>query len=544
MHDLPTDEQEEEDRETQEVLLGSRAPAPVSCRHRRRTVQGSIATAALLTFAGGAATVGRPSGSSSAAARRSSVLKAAVPGVKLNKSNTGCENTEAIRFGSHTIQGMDECATLCLAEQDCVQFNWAHRSEDNCALLNGPCVQATVSEWDLYDRIPTRAPNTTAASTTAAPNSTAAPTPATPAHTANTTTTRIVVPYFDSHWALWVDDADFRLKTPDGADAQYIFENGRAGCATGKFDCPVGGVMQAVVGGPPLEKDWDARFAAVTKATPGEDGCQETSTPRVFASARISKNGMLSRFNGFGNEVLWALWVGAPLSLCTPPGQHDTWARYFQPIGSAECSGCQAEIFSGGNCAGAYASSTLPAADLGRMKRYVYSKIFKFTTDVVKKRHALLKSFSISGDPLIGVHMRRGDKIMETNEAYIGAESFAQAILEQCTKLGHSACSVYVASDDPNARSELQAQMPGTKVLAQDVLPAELYNVRNLPTEDEGSKDQLESSFIMDLSILVHADVFIGTSSSNVGRWVNFMRPENKTSISLDQGGSFTTLNC
>merc|ERR1711920_485069 len=100
------------------------------------------------------------------------------------------------------------------------------------------------------------------------------------------------------------------------------------------------------------------------------------------------------------------------------------------------------------------------------------------------------------------------------------------------------------ASDWSDARGELQQQLPQMVVVSQDRLSPELYTVRNEEWEDESAKDMAEASFVLDLSMLVHASVFIGTSTSNVGRFVYFMRPGNVPSISLDCGGSFLMLNC
>merc|ERR1711966_59917 len=120
----------------------------------------------------------------------------------------------------------------------------------------------------------------------------------------------------------------------------------------------------------------------------------------------------------------------------------------------------------------------------GDIKRFIYSKLYRFKPEILAQKDALKKGFALTGAPLIGAHMRRGDKFSETQTAALGGDVFAKVIREECTKLGHEACDVFVASDDPAAKAEL----PESLVVTQDDLSPELYTVRNLPTEDDTTK--------------------------------------------------------
>merc|ERR1719382_771201 len=108
-----------------------------------------------------------------------------------------------------------------------------------------------------------------------------------------------------------------------------------------------------------------------------------------------------------------------PISLCTGGGVRDSWRQYFKPPGFSECSQCGGvSQFAAGVCSGAYASRFLNEHTLVDLKRFIYSKIFKFNAKVLKKRAALIKGLALGGVPLIGVHIRRGDKKWETGNDY------------------------------------------------------------------------------------------------------------------------------
>lgn len=80
------------------------------------------------------------------------------------------------------------------------------------------------------------------------------------------------------------------------------------------------------------------------------------------------------------------------------------------------------------------------------------------------------------------------------------------------------------------------------QIVQQDRLSDDVYAVRNNCDTAADMVDQSENSFVMDLLMLVHSSSFIGTASSNVGRFVFFMRAGDKPSVSLDE--DFTERNC
>jgi len=506
------------------------APAPAPVRSPRcRALQGAVVLLFQLGVAGLMANfvMHRHGASSAAGARGASSLEQVqvtdqpanastanlmTDKFALNKTKTGCLNTADIRLLSRTVVSSDECAYWCRGMVNCLQFNFNPNPSDedggeNCVLFRDWCDQMHDDKWSLYNDAGGKITNDAA------------------------------VLGFDSRWEVETNQ-DF-----------WIFDD-TCGCPRSYFECPVAGVADLIAAGAPPQQAWQASFDLVAgkRYQAGDHVCDEATGPRLLAKARISPSGLGSRMNNFANEALWAMWAGMPLTLCTPVGYHDSWPTYFEAVNFSRCSECggSESVFASGACAGAYASRSLMEDTLADMKRYIYSRLFAFNAQVLARRDALLKQLGLTGEQYIGVHIRRGDKIRELvpGQNFVDVDIFAQKVRESCVVLGKPTCKVYVASDWADAVGELQRRVPEMQFVAQERLPEVMYNVRNDRREDEGWKDQAEASFVLDLSMLVNSDVFVGTSSSNVGRFIYFMRPANKTSVSLDDAGSFLTLNC
>merc|ERR1712032_128233 len=257
--------------------------------------------------------------------------------------------------------------------------------------------------------------------------------------------------------------------------------------------------------------------------------------------------GLGSRLNNLANEVLWAMWAGLPLSACTPIDQHNAWQHNFVIEGFSSCSSCSGLGLTGSSCAAAQASWTKDEEATADMKRFIYSKLFKFKQEVVEESESMATKLGLDGVPYVGVHLRRGDKSIELEEDFVSLQSFAEEVEKQCKalKAGGKACQVFVATDRPDLIPEFKAALPGVNVVTQeDVTPGGMYLVRNGDDDDEASKIASESPFLLDLHMLIKSDVFVGTASSNIGRFVFFNRAKDEPSVSLDDEGSFFKRNC
>jgi len=437
-----------------------------------------------------------------------------------NKTGSGCSNSAEILLGQKTVlRNVQNCAARCMGLLACRQFMYidaasSHPEAGGCYLFSGEC-QRVEGDWDLYDIIGQRI-------------------------TSNATFTGFAS---GKYWTLPTSRPEHWKDAPNDQ-----------GCTRRSFQCLVEGVEEMVEGREPSSEHWSEIWKTIVTAPAETDeqvGYQchrEGLVPGLFATAQLGEGGLGSRLNNFANEFLFAMWAGLPVSVCTPPGAHDSWFKYFDYSGFPLCSSCGDNQCTTGACAGAYASRAMNEDNLIQIKRWMYQKLFRFNEEVQKSRADLIKELGIGGSPYVGVHIRRGDKAQEFNdgETFITVETFAQEVRKQCEGLpkANGTCTVFIATDSPEVKAELGAQLTDMQVVSQGDLPPELLNIRNRAGENDGVKQAAEQSFVLDLSMLIAADAFVGTASSNVGRFVFFLRPEDKPSVTLDDAGSFITRNC
>merc|ERR1712217_353191 len=107
---------------------------------------------------------------------------------------------------------------------------------------------------------------------------------------------------------------------------------------------------------------------------------------------------------------------------------------------------------------------------------------------------------------------------------------------------------VFVASDEARGISAMMAALgPGFNVLAQSRGAEHAYAIRNRGNGGRAPLSDVRASevtFLVDVGILVRSTAFVGTASSNVGRFIFFMRDAAAISISLDDGGNFLRRHC
>lgn len=83
--------------------------------------------------------------------------------------------------------------------------------------------------------------------------------------------------------------------------------------------------------------------------------------------------------------------------------------------------------------------------------------------------------------------------------------------------------AVFCASDDP----------PSCEAL-QDELGAKYFEVLATTGNKLSGSDDALSEYLLDVGLLRASTVFFGTGSSNLGRFVSFLRGPEKLSLSLD----------
>jgi hypothetical protein len=267
-----------------------------------------------------------------------------------------------------------------------------------------------------------------------------------------------------------------------------------------------------------------------------------------------AKRGFGSDMNNFVNEALVAMYTGRPFSICAPEGIRNLWAENFVDPGLHRCSTCVLpksieDVSPGAWAAGAQTSvaevgaSSERAFRLVDIKRFLYKKLFVLRPEVQSALEQLQEELGLTHEPYVGVHIRRGDKRAESG-FFRTTEDFAFEAQRLCHALGIK--KVFLASDDSSEFEYLRGNMTQLsdssteliQVVEQPRLAARTYAQRG------ALKQSAEQVLINDIMLLIRADAYVGTSSSNLDRFVWFQRDPTTQSVSLDDGGDYLYRSC
>jgi len=234
--------------------------------------------------------------------------------------------------------------------------------------------------------------------------------------------------------------------------------------------------------------------------------------------------------NNFANDVTYAMFHNFSFAVCVPPGMIIWWLRFFHDAGIPQCQECVWDKDYNGETAVRTArlfyDNRFRRADVERTRRYVYGRLFRPKQTVLQAWDESRSNLGLAGVPYVGVHVRRQDKIAEA--APVGIEAYAREVASFCKSL--SIAHVYIASDDARVYEQLKQLLgPVIRVVRQRRLPSSAYLKRG---EDYDSK--AITSLIVDLLFLSHARSFVGTGSSNLARFVYFLRADHHHAVSLD----------
>lgn len=292
-----------------------------------------------------------------------------------------------------------------------------------------------------------------------------------------------------------------------------------------------------------LARDSPKRVLARVLAAGARRPCQA----HLRSVALLRDAGLGSLMNLFVDEMLTALLLRAPVARCAPDGVHDVWAASFeQEVDIPRCTRCDAAPFGQGDWTkepwyiAAQVHEAWARSHVADLKRFLYRTLFVFRKEVTMAADQISSRLVLHGQPYIGVHIRRGDKFLEA--APVAIRAYATEV-QRLVSNGR----VFLASDSPQAQGKLQAMLgPRFVVVQQPRLPQEAYALRGVRRAERRdwdatnvSRQQLETHFFIDVLLLLRATVFVGTASSNLGRFVHFLRSPELTTVSLDFGGDF-----
>jgi hypothetical protein len=257
-------------------------------------------------------------------------------------------------------------------------------------------------------------------------------------------------------------------------------------------------------------------------------------------------HGFDSDMNNFVNEMMVAMYTGRPITLCSPVVLRNLWTENFHNPGLPRCEHCAPPPRNDASAStepmlwmhGAATSMTQAGRHpevLEGLKRFLYRKLFQLRPKLEEMVEELRQNLGLT-EKYVGVHIRRGDKRQEAGFFRITAEFVANA-RDLCNSIG--ARRIFLASDDADEFDKFRAMLPvEMELVQQDRLAPETYNERG------ALEERAETQLLMDLALLIRADAYVGTASSNLDRFVWFQRDPAMQSVSLDDGGSFLYRSC
>jgi hypothetical protein len=292
-------------------------------------------------------------------------------------------------------------------------------------------------------------------------------------------------------------------------------------------------IFQAMAPRDTWEERWNQIFA--NKANP------------CAASIRMSMNlpskdhGFGSAMNNYANEALVGMYSGEQVAICRPEGARDIWDENFVDPGLPVCTSCSAPRLNDPAvwCSGAKASMQMAKSMpemLEGVKRFIYWRLFKLRPGLSDAASKMQGKLGILHEPYVGVHIRRGDKLRESG-FFRETKDFATIAEQLCDAMG--ARKIFVASDDPKALTEMR-----TLVRSDLFVQGQPPMTKSEYAERGALEKHMETVLLLDIVLLIRANAYVGTASSNVDRFVYFQRDPRTQSISLDEGGDYLYRSC
>ena len=176
---------------------------------------------------------------------------------------------------------------------------------------------------------------------------------------------------------------------------------------------------------------------------------------------------------------------------------------------------------------------------LSVMAKYLWSHMtpwLRRDVDLVKNK--------FQKSPYLGMHIRRGDKIVREAKK-VETEDYMGAVVDYMKMKDNSLTvdkimGIWVASDDITVVNEVRniTSMYFPSIERQDVVKEESPETKRVPTHTKNMDYWSFVYTIADIEKLVESDIFVGTFSSNIGRLVAILRDgigkSTESSISMD----------
>lgn len=152
--------------------------------------------------------------------------------------------------------------------------------------------------------------------------------------------------------------------------------------------------------------------------------------------------------------------------------------------------------------------------------RKINQSIWKYNKSTLQAIEKRKMTISLPKE-YVGLHIRRGDKSMETK--HTGLQQYIDALAV------HSKCrNVFVATDDYSVYEELCQKYPTWAFYTLTTPQHSGYNQRTFEKYTKAHKYDEMISLFTDIELLASSSLFVGTLSSNIGMYLYWRLPKGK----------------
>ena len=116
---------------------------------------------------------------------------------------------------------------------------------------------------------------------------------------------------------------------------------------------------------------------------------------------------------------------------------------------------------------------------------------------------------------LVGIHIRRQDKVTNREMQFIATERYLDKLMRAHPELHRTPFDLYLATDDSVVVNEMG------KLISNNFLPINLlFNMAHIHTAHPGLRERSNEplTLLLDIYVLSQADYIVCTMSSNLGR--------------------------
>ena len=148
-----------------------------------------------------------------------------------------------------------------------------------------------------------------------------------------------------------------------------------------------------------------------------------------------------------------------------------------------------------------------------------FRQLYQLNNDIKKQIAKKIEDIKLPDD-YIGVHIRRGDKITSEEMKEIHLDNYINTISEH----KNISTSVYIATDDVSIINDLKPKLSTLGFnLYYNIFNQSLgFNERYYNQASRQVKREETLNVLLDMEVLIHANFFIGTYTSNLSRVVPF----------------------